>query len=502
MDEMKEIKILMVEDNYDDAELIKYEIKKGGITFKNICVDKRDSYIFTLQNLNPDIILSDYSLPQFNGLDALKIKEELAPLTPFILITGSLNEETAVEIMKSGADDYILKDHLTRLCTSIIASIEKKELVKSKIKAEEKIRLLANALKSISECVSITDTNDVLLYVNESFLNTYGYSEDELIGKNIQILRPDYFQPDSLKEILPQTVKGGWKGELVNKRKDGSLFAVYLSTSAVKDENDNTIALIGVAMDITEIKKSREELILAKERAEKSDKLKSEFLAQISHEIRSPLNITLNCANVIKEELENTISPVIKNYLDGIETTGKRLIRTIDLIINMSEMQIGDYAPVWTDFDLFNDVIEKLSFEYTQSAENKNLHLSIINNTSDAVLHVDRYSVNQIIDNILDNAVKFTEEGIIKVTIDKNEKNNLVVIVEDTGIGISEEFMEHIFEPFMQEDRGYTRKYEGNGLGLALAKKYCDLNNASINVESKKGKGSKFIVTFNTADRM
>ncbi len=363
-------------------------------------------------------------------------------------------------------------------------------------KAESEIKMLARAVESVSECISITDHNDIILFVNDSFLKTYGYRKEELIGKHIDILRPPNISSSTVRDILPETIKGGWKGEVLNCKKDGTIFPVMISTSVIKDNFGWPIALIGVATDITEIKKAHEELIKAKELAEKSAALKSEFLAQMSHEIRSPLNVTLSFANMLKEEFKDRITPEVNEYFEGIELTGRRLIRTVDLILNASEMQIGTYEPIWTIVDLKDDIFKSVYSEYAGYARKKRLELNIVSKVSDSRVNGDRYSIFQIFANLVDNAIKYTDAGKVEITIERDESNYLKVTVEDTGIGMSEEFMKRIFQPFMQEYRGYSRKYEGNGLGLSLVKKYCDLNEAQIKVESQKEIGSKFIVTF------
>ena len=128
----------MVEDLSTDAELIKREIRKFGIKFVEVIVDTREAYITAIWDFAPDIILSDYSLPLFNGMQALLIREELVPTIPFILVTGTLNEETAVEVMKAGADDYVIKEHIGRIGTAIKTALEKRDILRSKKESEEK----------------------------------------------------------------------------------------------------------------------------------------------------------------------------------------------------------------------------------------------------------------------------------------------------------------------------------------------------------------------------
>ncbi len=380
----------------------------------------------------------------------------------------------------------------------IISILFVKEDITHKKKAEQEIQLLAHSIESISEGVSITDVDDQILFVNDAFVRIYGYDRQELIGNNIRIIRRFDETSDEMTQIISGTMRGGWKGEIVNKRKDGSLFPVYLSTSVVKDHNGIPIALIGVATDITETKKAREELVLAKERAEKANTLKTEFLAQMSHEIRSPMNVTLSFATLIRDELEESLTPELIECFKGIDYAGKRLIRTVDLILNMSEVQLGTYEPTWSDIDLVGDILDNVHIEYISLAKRKGLEFNFITSIKSAQVYADQNSLNQIFVNLVDNAIKYTNSGKVEIIVNTDDKNNYCVTIADTGIGISEDFKKNIFEPFMQEERGYSRRFEGNGLGLALVKKYCDMNNARINIESEKGKGSKFIVTFNS----
>lgn len=369
--------------------------------------------------------------------------------------------------------------------------------ITDRLKAEEEVRLLAHSLESVSECVSITDIQNKILFVNDSFVKTYGFSREELIGNKIGMVQSDEISNKQLqKEITEHTIHGGWKGEIINRRKDGTEFPVFLSTSTVKDSKGMPFALIGVATDITEAKRAREDLISAKEKAEQSDKLKTEFLAQMSHEIRSPMNVTLNMVNLIKDGLDENLVKGFGSYFNAIDSAGRRLIRTVDLVLNASEIQIGTYQPTWSNVNLDTDVVMHLLLEYDSQVKLAGLELIYKCMLAEPVVYADRYSVQQILTNLIDNAIKYTEKGNVSITIDKDKDQNIVVVVSDSGIGMSKEFMKLMFEPFMQEERGYSRRYEGNGLGLSLIKKYCELNKAGIEVQSEKGKGSTFTVSF------
>jgi signal transduction histidine kinase len=181
-----------------------------------------------------------------------------------------------------------------------------------------------------------------------------------------------------------------------------------------------------------------------------------------------------------------------------IENGGKRLIRTIDMVLNMSEIQAGALEISMTEFDIVSEVLTVLMMEFKNQAKVKNLKLDLIVDVDDAIIKGDKYTVAQIFQNLIDNALKYTSKGKVEVVVYRNENNFICVDVKDTGIGISKEFLPDLFIPFSQEDTGYTRRFEGTGLGLSLVSKYIEINNAEIFVQSEKGEGTTFTVLFKT----
>ncbi|MBI9071099.1 MAG: transporter substrate-binding domain-containing protein [Melioribacteraceae bacterium] len=255
--------------------------------------------------------------------------------------------------------------------------------------------------------------------------------------------------------------------------------------------------------DITHVKDHFRELTIAKEKAEKSDKLKSEFLAQISHEIRTPVNNILNYTGLLIENC-SADEPGEKEDSDyiyeSISASSKRIMRTIDLLINMSEIQLGSYDTIIKTINLGKEVIEPLLKEYRNNAVKKDIELNYINKTNGTAVKGDLFSITQILSNLIDNSIKYTLKGSVVIEADKNETGKIIITVKDTGIGISKEFLPHIFEPFRQEEQGYTRSFDGNGIGMALVKKYCELNDIDIKVSSIKKEGTIFKLTFNLSN--
>jgi PAS domain S-box-containing protein len=365
--------------------------------------------------------------------------------------------------------------------------------------AQERMLTLSRALESIGECVSITDYQNNIIFVNSAFCKTYGYREDELIGKNIKILRSHNDIISITDRVLGSTIDGGWTGELINIKKDGTEFPIELSTSNIKDEKGNPIALIGIAVDITERKKAQKELINAKEKAEESDRLKSAFLANMSHELRTPLNAIIGFSGLITESGpdQNTIS-----YSEIISKSGLHLLSLVEDIFDTSMIEIGQ---IKTNFEkteiasLMEDVKDIIHGE--QIRENKTgvgLILDINGSEKEKYLVTDNRKLKQILMNLLRNALKFTDSGFIEFgfkEIADTEKNYFQFYVKDTGIGIDKKNHEIIFNLFRQIDDTNTRRFGGMGLGLSIVKKTVEILGGKIWVESEPGKGSIFFFT-------
>ena len=244
-------------------------------------------------------------------------------------------------------------------------------------------------------------------------------------------------------------------------------------------------------LDIEIRKKTEEELIIAKKKAEASDKLKSDFLAQISHEIRTPINTILNYVSLIKMDLDNYLTEDTESLFTTINDAAYRLIRTIELILNVSDVESGQYELRPQLTDISKEIIIPLINEYKKKADEKGLELNYHIEKCINKYHIDRYSIREILSNLIDNAIKYTPRGKVDVKV-LCKGNEIIVEVADTGIGISNKNFSNIFKKFRQEEEGYTRKFEGTGLGLALVKLYCDLNKGKISFQSRKGKGSIF----------
>lgn len=369
-----------------------------------------------------------------------------------------------------------------------------KEDISTRKQAEESLKLFRTLIDHTDDAIELLDPETArFIDCNEKAFQALGYTRDEFLSmKKFEIdpnLTEDYFS-SRLKMIRSL---GSLLLESTHRRKDGSEFPVELNIKYVELERDY---LIVVVRDITERKRAEQELISAKEKAESANKLKDAFIANMSHEIRTPLTGIIGMTELIKEKYSSYITGEDEELFGGIDASGKRIIKTVEMILNYSRLETGEYPYTPKEIDL-TKICNTLVEEFTILAKNKSLELSFENKCSGILIRGEEYSFSQAISYLIDNAIKFTKNGFVNVKLYKGHNDEIMLDVKDSGVGMSEDYTAHIFEPFLQEDSSsYGRAFEGIGLGLPLAKKFLDLNNASISVESKKGEETTFTINF------
>jgi PAS domain S-box-containing protein len=358
-------------------------------------------------------------------------------------------------------------------------------------KSEEQFKLL---FENAPIGMFIISNDGKALKANKAFCNTIGYDLHEIIGAHIKYIFSGNKSGDvkSTFQLILENESLDTECNLI--KRDGRKITVILKAIKISDDNGELRNTLIQVLDITEIKKGQSDILIALDKAKESDRLKSAFLAQMSHEIRTPLNVILPAIPIIADELNNKDEEIL-SILNSVENAGKRLQRTIDMILSMSAVQSGNYKPKFENFNLADD-LKNLSKEFISVTKEKGLQLFFSNSCSDSEIAADRYTVIQIFQNLIGNAVKYTHKGRINISVEDYQKGKVIVKVEDTGIGISSKYINNLFAPFSQEDTGQTRKYEGNGLGLALVKEYVRVNNGEIAVQSEKNKGTVFSVVF------
>jgi PAS domain S-box-containing protein len=774
------LRILIAEDVPSDADLAVILLRRDGLEFEYKVVQTQKTFREALRSFEPHLIISDYSMPGFSGMEALRETRSYDSFLPFILYTGSINEETAVKCIKAGANDYVIKEHMTRLPIAVKEALDQQRIFKEKQISETLLRenqakfqsLLAAAPGGVGVVI-----NRIFAEVNDTFCRITGYSEEELIGRDSLIIYPskeeyeyvgrekyrqisltgtgavetrikrkdgvilnvvmsssaidpadlskgatfivldvtnlkyteselrkmstvveqnpisiiitdvegsiEYVNPrfceitgynreevsgknprflasGEMKEevyaLMWSTIKSGnvWKGEFKNRRKSGQIYWESASISPIVDEKGTITHFVGIKEDITTRKKSEqvqralykisgevvvsndfenlieviyneislvfnsqnfyiafydthsgmlrtlhsmdekdelsewpaersltghiiktnsamlvrrpevEEMIskgvidqvgtpsaiwlgvpmstegkvdgalviqdyqnpdafdysdlellkfiagqisLSLQRqqsltdlknalrlAEASDRLKSSFLNNISHEVRTPLNGILGFAQFLVQP--DITEAEKKEYLNILNASSERLLNTITGYMDISLLASGNQK-VNPERMVLNMLIDRIYLKYLPAARMKNIDFSVRvpEGQEFLELYTDRILLEKALSHLIDNAVKFTQKGTVELGYEVVSRE-LVITVSDTGEGISDEGMVHIFEYFSQADGNITKKYDGSGLGLSIVKAITDLLGGEVMVQSEPGSGSLFSVRF------
>jgi len=302
---------------------------------------------------------------------------------------------------------------------------------------------------------------------------------------------------ESVRATVGRSLRSGETYALDHRivRLDGTVHVIHSKGNVIADPSGQPVRMFGTAQDVTERKQAEEELARARDAAVKASTLKSAFLANMSHEIRTPLNIIVGYNDLIAAHLRDIGDDSQLKLHQGIVRAGHRLTATIQAILDISRMEAGAFEIRAVPVEL-GPLIEKHVMDLRPLASTKGLSLSFDASVPQARVVFDEYCLSSALLNLLQNAIKFTERGGAEVTLYREPVGTMCIGVRDTGIGIDPEFFGRLFEPFSQEDGGYTRRFEGSGLGLALTKRYLEMNGASIAVESSKGRGSTFTIRF------
>ncbi len=403
-----------------------------------------------------------------------------------------------------------------KLVLSIIRDIS------SRMKKEEKMRKLAYIVESSDDAIIGKTLDGIVTSWNKGAEKLYGYSKEEVVGKGISLIIPK----EKIEEFhkIMCNVKVGKNlehHETVRKKKNGDLIEVSITISPVYDLEGNLVGASTIARDITETKLKKmelkekyeelsavyeeltateeelrnnyKELEIAKEEAENANLAKSQFLANMSHEIRTPMNGITGVIDLISL---TELSETQKEYLDILKYSSSLLLDIINSILDISKIESGKFELNMRPFNL-KKTLDKTIKELSIVCNNKDLKVFYyIDPFIEFNLIGDELRLNQVLINLINNAVKFTEKGEIIFKVQKisefNEKLKLQFSIKDTGTGIKEEFKKDIFKKFIQQDMSYTKKYYGTGLGLAISKELVKMMNGNIWFESQEGVGSTF----------
>lgn len=377
--------------------------------------------------------------------------------------------------------------------------------------AEEELQLKNIAIERANDGIVITDPtqdDNPIIYVSHGFLSVTGYAQKEVIGKNCRFMQGPKTSPQVVNEMRNAINNGQpFSGELVNYKKDGTIWFNRLKLEPIRNAEGQLIRYVGVQMDITASKlleterkqaleratKAKQELERLYQEAQNANSIKDDFLATLSHELRTPAGVIVGFTELLK--YEELTPPEKEEALDALERNSRALVTLIDDLLDMNRVITGKFKLSPKPVDVTAVVDSVISAELL-AAQTKNIRIVTDFEPGAGPVYGDITRLQQIFWNLLSNAIKFTpRNGRVKVAI-RTEGARLVVKVSDTGIGIDSKFLPHVFERFRQQTEGVSRTFGGLGLGLSIVKHLVELHGGQVYAESAGvGKGSTFIVS-------
>lgn len=525
------LRVLLVEDSEIDAQLILRQISVAGYSLETTRVDNEEDYRKALAEGNWDLLVCDYQLPQFDAPSALALLKQSGLDLPFIVVSGSISTDLAVEMMRRGANDYLLKGDMARFLPAIERELreaarrrEYRAAEQARHRAEEAQRIsderyreIYNTTTDLVVCTDIAeDGTPRFSHCNATSERILGLSHERDSGKPfdnslLPSLSPSFLEclkacresglPQSADETLTLLI---------------GVLHVHVTMHPVADPKGGLRRIIIVLRDITERKRGEEalrkahaelerrvkertaELTAANARLRELDRLKSEFLATMSHELRTPLNSIIGFTSLVKEEITGPLNDEQRKQLGMVYSASKHLLGLINDLLDVSRIEAGRFRLEHEAFD-FSGVVAETVAQIKPLAQAKRLTLRPQLPLGALPMFGDRRRCLQVLLNLTHNAIKFTEKGSVDIVV-RTEGNLLRVDVIDTGIGIKPEQMAQLFEAFRQLDGSAKRSYEGTGLGLYLCRKLLNLMGGDIEAHSAHGQGTR--ISFSVPRRL
>jgi PAS domain S-box-containing protein len=495
---VRELTVLIVEDSEDDAMLAAAALERADHQVRWRRVDGAGQMARALEEEHWDVVLCDHVLPQFDSVAALGVLAASACAAPLIVVSGAIGEEAAAAAIRCGAADYVGKDHLSRLAAVVDTQLSHAELSAAQRRAEAQFRSAFDDAPFGSAVVALAADTGRLLRVNRALCKATGYTERRLLESRVQdLLHPDYMQDlENGLALLREGDRRTYRAEGRLLDAAGEELWVLFSISPVREPGGHDA--VAQFIDIADRKRVEEAMRHANEEVLESSRLKSEFVANMSHEIRTPLNGVIGLGELLGDTDLNADQ---RKYVAGIRGSGQALMSVISAVLDFSKMDSGEPTLDRADFDPAKIVAEACAIlAPTAAAKGLRLTRSIDASVPD-LAHADAGRIRQVLINLVDNAVKFTEAGevVVGLSVPAHRPATLCFEVTDTGPGVGS--TERLFEPFWQDDSSVTRRHGGTGLGLAIVKQMLTLMGGAIDFETTLGVGShvSFSIPFATA---
>jgi PAS domain S-box-containing protein len=515
----QELRILHFEDDPRDTELMVTALRDADINCDVVRVDTRDDFVAKLADQRFDVVISDVSVPGFDGIAAQAVWQQQRPTIPFIFLSGTFGEEVAIERLKAGATDYVLKNWMDKLPTVVRRAVRemqdradrehaKAELQRLNEQLESRVEERTAQLRAANEALAESERRflDILdhspaaiflknlegryIFANRSFERVMGKARSEVIGKTDR----DVFPPRVADLYLANDRKVIESGlsldfEEIGIEEDLTPRVFHSSKFPLRDSSGKASAVCGISTDITDRKHAEQAMSIARREAERANRAKSEFLSRMSHDLRTPLNAVLGFAQLL--DMDNLSSDQRESVTQILEA-GRHLLDLMNEVLDISRIESGNLSlspePV-----AVAEIIEQVVRLIRPLGAVR--HIEVVARPTaaqDRYVRADRQRLTQIMLNLMSNAIKYNREGgRVTVSCEDAGEGRVRINVADTGAGIHPEKLALLFTPFERLGADQTG-IEGTGLGLALSRGLAEAMGGKLGVLSEIDRGSTF----------
>ncbi len=494
------VRILHLEDEPLDSELAEETLVEGGIAVELDRVETIPQLIDALAKKEYSLVISDYTIPGTDPLEALRLVREKKPETPFIFLSGTIGEELATEALRLGASDYVLKQRMEQLAQVVRRTLGKAQERALRKQAELSLRRSEERLRLSQEIAGLGsfewDFKADRIEWSSQMEVLHGLKAGAFLGTLdawIELIHPE--NRTEFRDLLEKARRDGeMRGEWRIVRTDGEVAWLQSRAQVFRDDEGNPARMVGACIDITERKRWEEELQVAMEAAERSKRsaeeatrAKDHFLAILSHELRTPLTAVMPALDA----LEPLLDAEGAEYLEMARRNIRLEVRLIDDLLDITRIVRGKVELEMQNVDLCT-IVQWAAEVCQPEIKTNGQHFALRLEDCPHPVRGDPSRLQQIVWNLIQNAVKFTPPGGCIGVLARKENGKSIVEVHDSGVGMEPEALNRIFNAFEQEARSTTRRFGGLGLGLAISKALVDLHHGTLRVTSKKNEGSSF----------
>ena len=520
------LRILHLEDDPRDTELMVASLCHAGIDCDVVRVDTREQFIEELRDGRFDVIISDVAVPGFDGISAQTVWKEERPSIPFIFLSGTFGEEVAIERLKEGATDYVLKNWMDKLPTVVRRALREmhdrserqhaqNELERLNMELESRVEERTAQLRAANQALAESERRffDILdhspaaiflkdlegryIFVNRSCQEVIGKERQQIIGRTDYELIPPRLA-DMYRAHDQEVMESGQSldFEELGVEEDLQPRVFQSSKFPLRDGTGKPYALCGIATDITERKRSEQAMSIARREAERANRAKSDFLSRMSHDLRTPLNAVLGFAQLL--DMDNLTADQRESVAQILEA-GRHLLDLMNEVLDISRIESGNLSlspePV-----AVAEIVDQVAKLIRPLGSPKKIEVVVAPSAAqERYVQADRQRLNQILLNLMSNAIKYNRQGgRITVSCDDTEDGRVRINVTDTGAGIRPEKLALLFTPFERLGAEQTG-VEGTGLGLALSRGLAEAMGGKLGVHSEIDRGSTFWVELSRA---